>query len=308
MRILVTGADGFVGRHAVARFGALGHDVTAVVKRGARPVDAPRCCEMDLADGASVAALAHPDVDGVLHLAAVASGGDARRDPGAAWDVNAAGTARVCEVFGQLRAEGRSDPLVLVVSTAEVYGQGQARPRTERDDPAPCSPYAASKLGAEIAAQEVARRTGLRVVIVRAFPHSGAGHDTRFVLPAFARRLIAAKAAGGGTVAVGNLDPIRDFLHVSDVVDAYLALLTDGEPGEVYNVASGEGHSIRELLAKLAHVVGVTVEPLEDPDMVRPAEIAHLVGDAEKLRTRTGWEPHETIDAMLAEVVRAQAN
>ncbi len=308
MRILVTGADGFVGRHAVARFGRLGHDVTAVVKRGAAPVDAARCSEMDLADRASVAALADPDVEAVVHLAAVASGGDARRDPGAAWEVNAAGTARVCEVFGQLQAEGRSDPLVLVVSTAEVYGQGEARLRTERDVPAPCSPYAASKLGAEIAAQEVARRTGLRVVVVRAFPHSGAGHDTRFVLPAFARRLIAAKAAGERTVAVGNVDPIRDFLHVSDVVDAYVALLADGEPGEVYNVASGEGHSIRDLFGKLAHLVGATVAPAVDPHMVRSAEIAHLVGDASKLRTRTGWEPRETIDTMLAEIVRAQAN
>jgi GDP-4-dehydro-6-deoxy-D-mannose reductase len=306
MRVLVTGADGFVGGRLVRRLTAAGHAVTAAVRRGTvAPSGVVRACAFDLRDGASVREATAGGFEAAVHLAAVASGADARLDPGTAWEVNAAGTARLCEA---LAAMGASAPRFLLVSTAEVYGAGPPRPRRESDPPAPCSPYAASKLGAEVAATEVGRRTGMRVIIVRPFPHTGGGQDTRFVAPAFAQRIREALHSGQREVRVGNLDPIRDFLHVDDVADAYLALLECEEPGPCYNVAAGSGVPIREVFERLRRLLGADVRATPDPALMRPADIPHLVGDAARLRTDTGWRPRRTLDDALGEVARAETH
>jgi len=307
VRILVTGADGFVGGRLTRRLVRDGHAVTAAIRRGTTPVlGSVEVREFDLGDAASVRAIAVGDFEAVVHLAAVASGSDARRDPGAAWEVNAAGTARLCEALG---AGTGHQPLLLLVSTAEVYGaQEGTRPRTEADPAVPCSPYAASKLGAEIAAQEVGRRTGLRVIIARPFPHTGAGQGQQFVATAFARRIRDAQRSGQREVGVGNLDPVRDILHVDDVVDAYVGLLERGRPGRCYNVASGSGVSVREVFERLRRLMIADVTAVVDPALVRTADIAHLVGDATRLRTDTGWHPRRTLDEALDEVARAQAH
>lgn len=307
MRVLVTGADGFVGSRLVPRLAAEGHAVTAAIRRGtAGPSGADTVRELELREADSVAACVAGGYDAVVHLAAVASGADARRDPGAAWEVNAAGTARLCEALAGNAAAG---PLVLLVSTGEVYGvRAGTAPRRETDPTVPASPYAASKLAGELAAQEVARRTGLRLVVARPFPHTGGGQDPRLVVPAFARRLVEARARGMDTIRVGNLDVVRDFLHVDDVVDAYVRLLAAGEAGETYNVASGEPVSLAELLRRLAGAVGVAVRPVPDPELIRPADLPHLVGDPTKLRERTGWRPRRSLDQTLAEVIGAQTD
>lgn len=263
---------------------------------------------LELLDRDSVRAVVGTGPDAVMHLAAVASGVDARRDPVAAWDVNAVGTARLAEELGRAVSDRRGNPLLLVASTAEVYGAGPETPRVEGDPTRPVSAYAASKLAAEIAALEVHRRTGLRVIIARAFAHTGRGQDERFVVPALARRLLIAKRVGAPAIKVGNLDPVREFMHVSDVVDAYCRLLSSGRDGEVYNVAGGRGMALRELLERLMDIVGHRVVAEADPELVRPADIAYLVGDAAKLRAATGWSPRVALDDALAEVVDAQTD
>ncbi len=314
--VLVTGADGFVGRWLVRALLAAGHDVLGAVQPGP-PIDdgltdaeraAVRWLPLELGDARSVRQLAEHPCDAVVHLAAVASGGDALRDPGQAWAVNAAGTARLLGEFGRLRTEGLADPVVLLVSTAEVYGRGATRPLREADPTNPCSPYAASKLGAELAARETRERTGLRVVVARPFPHTGPGQDERFVVPAFARRLRGARRAGAKVVKVGNLEPVRDLLDVRDVTAAYLALLAGGVPGAVYNIAGGEGHSLGELFARLAAIVGVDAITEAAPELVRPADIPYLVGDAARLRAATGWGPRVPLEQTLRDVVDAQAD
>lgn len=303
--MLVTGADGFVGSRLVPRLAAEGHAVTAAIRRGTRaPAGAVDVVELELRDQSSVDAVAATRHDAVVHLAAVASGAEARRDPGTAWEVNTVGTVRLGEALA--RAAGDA-PLLLFVSSGEVYGDGPA-PRRETDVPWPASPYAASKLAAEIALQEISRRSGLRLIVARPFPHTGAGQDARFVVPAFARRLLDARARAVDTVPVGNLAVVRDFLHVDDVVDAYVRLLRDGRAGEVYNVASGEAVAIADVFDRLARAVGVRARPVPDPTLVRPSDLPRLVGDAAKLRDHTGWRPRRTLDEVLAEVIGAQAN
>jgi GDP-4-dehydro-6-deoxy-D-mannose reductase len=317
VKVLVTGADGFVGRHLVARLVEVGHEVVAGCRPGGEPMDqwlgerwrkAVTVVPVELSDAGTVETAVSCGFDAIVHLAAVASVNEARRDPGKAWEVNAAGTARLAEAAGLLRNAGKSDPVLLVASSAEVYGKGWGKPRVETDPVEPQSSYAASKAAGEIAALEVWRRTGLRVIVARPFPHTGAAQAGHFVVPAFAARLRAAKSSGDTRVSTGNLDPVRDFLDVRDVVEAYLALLATGVPGEIYNVARGEGVSLRELFARMAELVGVRAQPVSDPALVRGGDIPHLVGDVTKLRQTTGWSPTIALDQTLREVVDAQAH
>lgn len=316
MTVLVTGANGFVGRWVVRALLAAGHTVAgATGPLGARgnagledaEVARVRWMPLDLADTASVRAVCAEPWDAVIHLAGLSSGGDAMKDPGAAWNVNAAGTARLAGELGSRKAAGACDPLLIVASTAEVYGRA-ARPLTEADPLGPRSPYAASKRGAELAADETAARTGLRVVLARAFPHTGPGQDTRFVAPAFAERLRVAKRIGARVVNTGNLDVTRDFVDVRDVARAYVLLLEHGVPGEAYNVASGRGVGLRDLFDQIAAIVGVDAIPECDPAFMRAADIPYLVGDASKLARATGWSADISLDTTLRDLVHAQTD
>jgi len=317
VKVLVTGADGFVGRWLIRRLLDDGREVYGAV-RPAEPQREDgltaeeraqvRWLPLEITDNESVRRCLDLPYDAVVHLAAIASGAAALRDPGTSWEVNAAGTARVMNVLADARRKDRADPVVLNVSTGEVYGRGQSVARTETDPPAPCSPYAASKLGAEDAALEAWRRSGLRVIVARAFAHTGPGQTTDFVIPAFAQRLKFAKHIGAPVVKVGNLEPIRDLLHVQDVVDAYVRLLAHGHAGEVYNVASGKGTSLEDVLFRMAELLDVRPIPEADPDLMRPADIPHLVGDAAKLRATTGWNPRRSFDDILRDVLDAQKN
>lgn len=312
MNVLVTGASGFVGRHLLAALAGRGHVPWPCDRPGdARPTWAAQGAaaaltwtSLELSDRDSVDRAAALPCDAVIHLAAVASGQAARQDPGQAWAVNAAGTARLAEALG---ATGRR-PLVLVVSTGEVYGGGVTRPRREDDPVAPCSPYAASKAGAELAAREVGRRTGLPVMVARAFAHTGPGQAPVYVVPAFVRRLREARATGRRVIETGNLSPVRDLLDVRDVAEAYVALLERGEAGVTYNVASGRGIALAELLARLAALLEVDAVPQEQAALTRASDIAHLVGDASRLQAATGWSPRIALDQTLRDMVHAEAD
>lgn len=309
MNVLVTGADGFAGGWLVRALLAGGHRVTGTARGdpSVSPVlstDERRRLEwrhLDFLEPATIAPAVQGSWDRVAHLAAMASGAEARREPGVAWDINASGTARLFEALAGRTAGA------LLVSTGEVYGAGPGLPRREDDPVEPCSPYAASKAAAEIAALEVGRRTGMRVVVARAFPHTGPGQDSRFVLPALAGRLKVARRVKAPAINTGNLEPVRDLLDVRDVADAYVALLLGDHPG-VYNVASGQGHRLADILARMQELLGTRVIPEYDPGLARRADILHLVGDPTRLRQATGWSPRIHLDHTLQDLLDAQAD
>lgn len=314
MRVLLTGADGFAGGWLARHLLAAGHHLAGTHRPGAKPspvlgqseIDRVEWRALELGSRESVDLASRGPWDVVFHLAAVSSGSEARTDPGLAWEVNAAGTARLAETLADQRQSG-SDPLLLLVSTGEVYGSGQGQPRREVDPVAPSSPYAASKAGAEIAVQEVARRTGLRVMIARAFPHTGPGQDPRFVVPALAARLLAAKRTRAPVIKAGNLDVVRDFLDVRDATRAYLELADRGSSGEIYNVASGEGRSLAGIAERLMESLEWTVTIETDARLVRRSDIPHLVGDSTRLRG-LGWSPSMPFDQTLKDLLDAQAH
>lgn len=316
MNVLVTGADGFAGSWLVRRLVADGHSVTGTFRleedhRTKRYDPALRdritWVPLELADEESVRRAAEGEWDAVVHLAAVSWVTVAERDPGRAWDENAGGTARLMRALVDAKRLGEGDPVVLVVSSVEVYGTGSDAPRRETDPLAPVSAYAASKLGAEVAALTEWRRTGLRVVIARPSPHTGHGQSERALVPRYAHRVLTARRARAPAIATGLLDGVRDILHVADVVDAYMRLLTDGIPGEVYNVSTGEGVALKDVVVRLCALAGW--QPILEVDAadVRPDAVPNLVGDGGKLRA-LGWTPRRTLDETLQDVLDAQAD
>jgi len=317
MRVLVTGADGFVGSWLARGLLAAGHGVTGTF----RPSDDHRArrfppaerdtiawIPLELADDASVRAVAESSWDAVAHLAALSWVNEAERSPGRAWNENAGGTARLLRVLADRTRAALTDPVVLVISSVEVYGPGGTALRSETDPVAPVSAYAASKAGAEIAALQEWRRAGLRVVIARPSPHSGPGQSERALIPKYARRILAARQSGAPAITTGLLDGVRDFLHVSDVVRAYLALFSAGVPGEIYNVSSGAPVGLEDVVLRLCALAQWRSILEVNASDVRPDAIPHLVGDPAKLRALTGWAPTYTMDQTLQEVLDDQAN
>ena len=300
MRVLVTGAHGFVGRHLTAALRARGHDVVET-DRAARG-DA---LAIDVTDALAVRAafdLARPDA--VAHLAAQASVPESLRDPDAAFAVNAGGTLHVLDAARAVGEEGMH-PRVLVVSSAEVYGAQPlaSYPLRETAPPLPRNPYAASKAAAEALAQAYAHSYGVDAVVTRAFNHIGRHQDEHFAAAAFAAQIARAAAGLDRVVRVGNLDTSRDVLDVRDVCSAYVLLLEGGgRAGEIYNVCSGTATTMRELLRRLIEIGRVPVEVREDPERMRPSDVPVSVGDASKLREATGWTPRIPLAASLRDV------
>lgn len=303
MRALVTGASGFVGRYLVDALREAGDEVTAC----GGPHDRDTI-PIDLTDESSLRAaldMARPNV--VFHLAAQTFVPDSLASPLATYDINALGVARLTQALRAYVGAGGEAPRLLFTSSAEVYGQqpADAFPLTETRALNPSNPYAASKAAAEALLLGEAHAFGLDVVIARAFNHIGAGQSDRFVVASFALQL--AEIAGGrrSQLLVGNLDAKRDFLDVRDVVDAYIALAKHGESKEIYNVCSGVARSIREVLRELIIAAHVPVEVREDPQRMRPSDVPLFVGNNEKLRARTGWEPRVPWAASIRDIYAA---
>lgn len=289
MRVLVTGADGFVGRRLVGRLRSDGHT--------------PWTCDrdsVDVSDAASVErAVAESAPDAVIHLAAVSFVPESMRDPALTFRVNYLGALHLLRALEARAPAAR----LLLVGSAEQYAPVRPgeRARRETDPLEPRSPYARTKAAAEVLGRLAAER-GRPVVRVRAFNHTGAGQEPRFVAPDFARQIAAISAGRREPVMrVGNLDSVRDFLHVDDVIDAYLRLLDPAVPATVYNVASGEPTRIGDLLDTLCRLAGVAPKIETDPARLRPADA--MVGDATRLRQATGWRPSHTLEETLSELL-----
>jgi GDP-4-dehydro-6-deoxy-D-mannose reductase len=157
----------------------------------------------------------------------------------------------------------------------------------------------------ETAALQSWRAAGLRVVCTRSFNHTGPGQPDHLLIPALVRRALALRGAPQPRLPIGNTTPVRDFLHVRDVVDAYVALAGRGKPGEAYNVASGKGRSVGELATMVLERVGIVADLEPVADYIRPVDLPVLVGDSTRLREATGWRPRFGIEHAIDELIDA---
>jgi len=237
--------------------------------------------------------------DAVVHLAAISSVARSRREADLTYRVNFLGSRAVLEAVRSRAPRAR----VLLVGSGDVYGTAPpgAPPFRESDPLRPGSPYARAKACADLLGGHHAR-CGLDVVRVRSFSHSGPGQADAFVASSFARQLAEIGAGRREAVLrVGNLESVRDFLDVDDVVEAYPRLLSPRVPAGVYNVASGRGWRIGELLDRLIGHARVAPEVRVDAARVRPTD--HSVGDATRLRETSGWQPRIDFGDTLARLL-----
>jgi len=288
VKILVTGACGFVGRHLVAHLRHAGDDVLAA---DYVPGDDAHYRPLDVSDARAVDdLLAGSDIDAVIHLAAIAFVPAAEDDPARAIAVNAGGAANVLRALARHRPRAR----FLMISSAEVYGapEASALPMTESAPLAPANAYAASKLLAETYARYAATRHRLDALIARPFTHLGPGQSPQFAISSFARQLADIAAGRSGPVLrVGNLAARRDICDARDVVAAYRLALERMPAGATFNICRGVDFSMGELLEMLIELSGLKVEVRVDPARLRAVDIPVIRGSAEYFSRTTGWRP-----------------
>lgn len=305
-RILLTGANGFVGKVLQRRLRQDQHELIGTVASLPSPEDQGGDYEvMDICDGAGVdAIIARLQPTHLIHLAAISNVALSFKEPLLTWNTNVIGTLNLME---SLKSHA-PDCFTLFVSSSEVYGETfkRGQPLDESAPCAPMNPYAASKLAAEHAVTQYLRQ-GLGGVIVRPFNHIGPGQSADFVVASFARQIALIEAGLQEPVLmVGNLDASRDFLSVDDVCDGYARLVELSRrplAHRVYNLSSGASTRIRAVLDEILAQTTVPIEIHTDPERLRPSDIPVAAGSNQRIKAELGWQPTiplaQTVNAIL---------
>lgn len=315
MRILITGISGFAGGHLAARLLRDGHEVRGTVRRAASAArwmaqhgatGAVRADALAVVDVANAAAMdeALRDIrpDAVFHLAGTATVGGSDLDPGSVFTTNALGTLHLLAAVRTHCPSAR----VVTVGSASAYGllEDGAIPVTEGCPFRPVSPYGVSKAAADLIAHQWAYSYGMDIVRVRPFNHIGPGQGLGFICPDVAQQLVAIeRGLLPAVVRVGNVDVVRDFTDVRDVANGYVAALEHGVRAEVYNVCSGVGRTVREVIDRMIEISGTAARLQVAPDRVRAADVPVAIGSAEKLQRATGWRPQIPLAQSLADIL-----
>ncbi|MDO1585580.1 NAD-dependent epimerase/dehydratase family protein [Rhizobium oryzicola] len=301
-RLLITGSQGFVGRALIERIRASAPDRFELVdfidpENGERP---------DIRDKAAVErALTSAKPDAVVHLAAIAAPRQAQKDPSEAWMVNVIGTLNIASAARTIGAR------LIWSGSSEAYGNAFNRhPEPVREEAAlePMSAYGATKSAADLMLRQMGE-DGLQAVIFRPFNHSGPGQSPDYVVPAFAEQVARIEAGlQDPVIKVGNLEARRDFLHVTDVVDAYLAAADAPsiQPGATYNISTSAPVAIADLLNGLLTASGHAITVEVDPARYFPNKVVTASGSHDRLKADFGWSPKIAIGDMLAEVLDDQ--
>jgi GDP-4-dehydro-6-deoxy-D-mannose reductase len=296
---LVTGATGFAGSHLIDRLAASGAAVHGLAHSGGQPAPAHAGVSwsaVDLLDRDAVRRVidaVRPSV--IYHCAGLAHVQDAWLGPARALRLNVLGTHYLLDACRDAGLDSR----IVVTGSALVY-----RPQTgviDEDAPvAPPDPYGVSKLAQEMTAAD----SGLPVVLTRPFNHAGPRQSPKFSTSGFAQQIARIEAGHAEPVLrVGNLDTQRDITDVRDTVRAYEALAAAGTPGRVYNVCSGRGYRMGDLLDTLLSLARVTVRVEIDPARLRPSDNPIVIGSHARLTADTGWRPQIPIERTLSDLL-----
>jgi GDP-4-dehydro-6-deoxy-D-mannose reductase len=312
MRALITGITGFAGSHLAEHLLAEHPDVEVYGTYRWRSRmdnvehlrDQIHLVETDLRDFSSVlAALERTRPDYVFHLAAQSFVPASWTAPNETLTTNITGQTNLFEAIRALRL----DPVVQIACSSEQYGLvlPHETPIKETNPLRPLSSYAVSKVAQDLLGYQYFQSYGLKVIRTRGFNHTGPRRGQVFVTSNFASQVAAIELGmQEPVIRVGNLEAIRDFTDVRDMVRAYWLAVTRAKPGEVYNIATGQGIHIREMLDQLLALSTAKVTVEVDPERLRPSDVEILIGDSSKFRADTGWEPRipfaQTLSDLLA--------
>lgn len=310
MKVLITGVTGFVGSH-LAEFCLSRGDVDVVGtyrwrsrRENIDHIKDLELIEVDLLDSASVhSALNKVRPDWIFHLAAQSFVPTSWNAPASTFGINVGGQVNL---FESLRALDMLDTRFHVCGSSEEYGlvlPGET-PIKETNPLRPLSPYAVSKVTQDLLGWQYFRSYGLETVRTRAFNHGGPRRGEVLLPSDFAKQIAEIeKGVREPVVEVGNLNAVRDFTDVRDVVRAYWLALEKGEFGEVYNIGSGNAPTIQQILDMLLGLTDLSIEVRPVPEKMRPSDVEVLISDSTKFRERTGWEPQIPLETMLRDTL-----
>lgn len=306
-KILITGAGGFVGKHLIHALKAQGDvEIYAAVYKATSDISelipADHIIAGDLTDFAfaeKLVQVASPVV--VYHLAALSVVHSSASQATAVMNGNTTISFNILEAIRLHSPQAR----LVAISSGNVYGavQDTTYPINESTPLRPLNPYAVSKVTQEMLALEFHLAYGMDVVLLRPFNHTGVGQTNDFVIPRLAEQFVNIEKGSARVVQVGNLDTVRDFTDVRDMVNAYILATDKCISGEIYNIGSGIGHSIREILAILQSFSPSKVEIKVEEGQVRTSDVPILVADASKFRTATSWEPKITLNKTISDIL-----
>lgn len=301
MRVVVTGANGFVGRHLVKELASHGLNVIGLAGSSDNKQFIQGYCEVieiNLLNRAGLKAISFKQVDQVIHLAGLASVGPSFNKPGEYLNTNA---GMQINLFEEAIAQD-TRPGFLIISSGSLYDPHDKLPLTETSSVVPSSPYAVSKLVQEQFAAYYSNR-GFNCVVARPFNHIGPGQSLGFIVPDLVSQVVNGGKDRHKKVLVGNLESKRDYTDVRDIARAYRLLAEKGKPGNIYNVCSGVAISGNELLEKITKQSGSKVEMVKDQALIRPSDNPIIYGSHKKLTKDTGWEPKIKLEQTLADVL-----
>jgi UDP-glucose 4-epimerase len=287
MRVLVTGAGGFVGYAVAALLVDQGHEVIGLTRSrtSALPTGVQRL-EGDLRAPETLPT-AFTDVDGVCHLAGLAKVRQSRTDPLGYWRTNVGGTLTILDSLARARA-GR----LVLASTCTVYSEQAEQPISETAPVSPSSPYGTSKLAADQAAADLAATGAIGAISLRAFNVAGAlpGHPDRDTTRLISQLLAVQQGRAPELVINGDGTAVRDFVHVADMATAFVLALRACEPGtwRAYNVGSGRPSTVHDVIATTETVTGRPVPRRHAPVAPEPAK---LLADSTRIQSELGWRP-----------------
>ena len=307
MRVLITGAGGFVGHHLSAHLGRVQNNARMI----GTTLFPSETVHPSVSDHHRIDLKNHEKVrdlldrcrpDAIYHLAAQAFVPRSFEDPWETLENNILAQLNIIRACLELDIQ----PRILIVSSAEIYGAVAPEQLPLNEDAAirPTNPYSVSKVAQDMLALQYYLSHDLPIMRARPFNHIGPGQNDRFVAPAFAKQIAAIEeGASDAVIYVGNLEAKRDFTDVRDIVRAYHMIVKGGKPGEAYNIASGLSHSIGHLLDTLLRLSGNAIEVRVDPARLRPVDVPEIRGDSSKLLRDTGWQPMLSFEDTLRDVL-----
>lgn len=242
--------------------------------------------------------------DYILHLASISSVSESWSYPVESFVNNTNIFLNIIESIRELQLSTR----ILSVGSSEEYGNypSDKMPLKEDYELKPCNPYSVARVSQEMLSKLYADNYGLNIIMTRSFNHIGPRQNDKFVIPSFVKQLLNAKTTGTLRIDVGNVEIVRDFLDVRDVVEAYHKILIEGKIGEIYNVCSGNGIKLKEIINMVAEQLSITPEIYVDKNRLRPTDNLIIVGDNTKLKSELNWQPKHSLVQTLKDMITYQ--
>jgi GDP-4-dehydro-6-deoxy-D-mannose reductase len=314
-KYLITGVSGFVGEHFIRylekrkiKCSVLGLDIEKSQFAASKEVQKYVSVEfriVDLLDKQKIKEILYEyQPNYVLHLASYSSVAFSWQDPISSFANN---TNIFLNLLEQIRILGLTCR-ILSVGSSEEYGGISKEMLPLKEDCAlnPTSPYAVARVSQEMLTKVYITGFNLDIVMTRSFNHIGPNQRDIFAVSSFAKQIAAIKRAGQkeGVLYTGDVGLVRDFLDVRDVVVAYYKLLQSGKSGGIYNVCSGTGYELVDIIKSLADLAGVNIVLERKPELIRPNESRIVIGSNEKIRNQLNWKPRYSIRKSLSDLLK----